>query len=269
MAKPVKPVAPPPALRSQPGTFSARFEDWILYTLGTLPEYADLVATFVDERANEALAAAIGGDLPPLAGQGGRALFIKLDETGAELLNAVSARVRLGLQSASSAGGTQTLEINRNGNGNRFSVLDFISTDAPVDGYSARIVRNNAVNGNLGIIQTGTAPIQISSPGGVTINGETIPQIIAALTPGAVGSYTFAYSSAGDTAVGGLVAGNTLTATSAAYRARNINSNGLDGQGGFTGQWMAMGRFDQSVSGTVSGSTTVILDGATLWKRVF
>lgn len=59
MAKPTKPTAPLPALRSLPDMFSERFENWILYSIETFPDYADAIADFADQQGDEALAAAI------------------------------------------------------------------------------------------------------------------------------------------------------------------------------------------------------------------
>ncbi|EAP75750.1 hypothetical protein [Roseovarius nubinhibens] len=68
MSKPVKPVVPPPALRSEPDTFKDRAEANIEF-FEPLVEYMDDVADFVDEQADAAVAAAQAGDLPPIAGK--------------------------------------------------------------------------------------------------------------------------------------------------------------------------------------------------------
>jgi hypothetical protein len=47
----------------------------------------DDIADFVDEMADDALAAATGGDLPPLTGQAGKVLAVKGDESGAEFVS--------------------------------------------------------------------------------------------------------------------------------------------------------------------------------------
>lgn len=66
MSKPVKPVVPPPALRSEPDTFKDRAEANIEF-FEPLVDYMDDVADFVDEQADAAVAAAQAGDLPPIA----------------------------------------------------------------------------------------------------------------------------------------------------------------------------------------------------------
>jgi hypothetical protein len=85
--KPTKPTSPPQALRSNPENFSANAESWIAYQATTFPNYIDAVTDFVDEMADDALAAALGGDLPPLTGQAGKVLAVKGDESGAEFVD--------------------------------------------------------------------------------------------------------------------------------------------------------------------------------------
>lgn len=84
MVKPTKPTPPDRALRSNPSTFSANAEAWITYQWGTFPDYVDAVADFTDEQADAALAAALGGDLPPLTGKALQFLRVNAGETAAE-----------------------------------------------------------------------------------------------------------------------------------------------------------------------------------------
>jgi len=84
MAKPTKPTVPAPALRSQPDTFNSRVEANVLFW-STLATYMDDVGDFTDEKAAEALAAAIGGDLPPLTGKALNLLRVNSGESAAEL----------------------------------------------------------------------------------------------------------------------------------------------------------------------------------------
>jgi len=81
MSKPVKPVVPPPALRSEPDTFKDRAEANIEF-FEPLVEYMDDVADFVDEQADAAVAAAQAGDLPPIAGKAGQLLKVNAVGTG-------------------------------------------------------------------------------------------------------------------------------------------------------------------------------------------
>lgn len=87
MAKPTKPTPPAQALRSEPATFRARAEAAITYQWDEFPTYIDSVADFVNERADEALAAALGGDLPALTGKAGQYIRVNSSETAAEFTN--------------------------------------------------------------------------------------------------------------------------------------------------------------------------------------
>ena len=84
MVKPTKPTPPDRALRSNPSTFSANAEAWITYQWSEFPDYVDAVADFTDEQAENALAAALGGDLPPLTGKALQFLRVNAGETAAE-----------------------------------------------------------------------------------------------------------------------------------------------------------------------------------------
>lgn len=116
MAKPVRPVAPPRALRSEPETFSANAEGEITYQFDTLPNWMNALADFTDDRADDALAAALAGDLPPITGRAGNFLRVKSDETGAELINgdnltAVAGLATSGLVARTGAGTAATRSI--------------------------------------------------------------------------------------------------------------------------------------------------------------
>jgi len=91
MVKPVKPTAPAPALRSNPDTFSVNAEGTITYMFTTFPDYTDAVADFVDAQADAALAAALGGDLPPLTGNALEFLRVNAGETAGEFYPFVTA----------------------------------------------------------------------------------------------------------------------------------------------------------------------------------
>jgi hypothetical protein len=76
-----KPVAPPPALRSDPANFSANAEGQI--------NYIPLAVDYVEEQAEIAQAAALGGDLPDLTGNEGLFLRVNSGATGAEFADPV------------------------------------------------------------------------------------------------------------------------------------------------------------------------------------
>lgn len=75
MAKPPKPIAPPPALRSEPLSFSDRVEGNLQFW-PILTDYMDAVCDFTDEQADASIAAATAGGLPSLTGKAGR--FIRV-----------------------------------------------------------------------------------------------------------------------------------------------------------------------------------------------
>ncbi|RAZ82107.1 hypothetical protein [Cereibacter johrii] len=86
MPIPPRPPAPTPALRSNPETFSANAEATILYQWGAFPTWIEAIARFTEGQAEAALTAALGGDLPPLAGKAGQFLRVKADGSGPELV---------------------------------------------------------------------------------------------------------------------------------------------------------------------------------------
>lgn len=88
MAKPTKPVPPAPALRSNPDAFRVNAEANILFLFTTLLDYVDSVADFTDEQADAALAAALGGTLPPIVGQALKFIRVNAGETAAEFISA-------------------------------------------------------------------------------------------------------------------------------------------------------------------------------------
>ena len=89
MAKPIKPVVPPAPLRSQPETFAERAEASVVFW-DPFATYLDVVGDFTQEQAELALAAAVGGDLPPLVGQALKFLRVNAAETGVEFSEVVA-----------------------------------------------------------------------------------------------------------------------------------------------------------------------------------
>lgn len=67
--KPVKPTVPPAPSRANPGTDFATKADAFVAFQAPFADYMDAVADFTDERADAALAAALGGTLPALTGK--------------------------------------------------------------------------------------------------------------------------------------------------------------------------------------------------------
>jgi hypothetical protein len=80
MTKPTKPTVPPAPSRANPGPVFSQTADTFAAFQAPFADYLDAVAGYVDERADEALAAALAGDLPSLAGQAGR--FVRVNGAG-------------------------------------------------------------------------------------------------------------------------------------------------------------------------------------------
>ena len=76
MTKPTKPTVPPAPSRSNPGATFSQTADTFAAFQSVFADYLDATAEFVDDRADAALAAALGGSLPPLTGQTGRFLRV-------------------------------------------------------------------------------------------------------------------------------------------------------------------------------------------------
>jgi len=98
--------------------------------------------------------------------------------------------------------------------------------------------------------------------------------LAAKLVAGGLGSLVFAYSTGGDVAFGGTVAGSALRPVGAA---RSVGGNGgssvvavLASGSALTGTWTCLGYFDSTVTDTVtvgSDQLTITIQGATLWQR--
>jgi hypothetical protein len=69
MTKPTKPTVPPAPSRANPGPVFSQTADTFAAFQAPFADYLDALAEFVDDRADEALAAAIGSTLPPLTGR--------------------------------------------------------------------------------------------------------------------------------------------------------------------------------------------------------
>jgi hypothetical protein len=99
MTKPTKPTVPPAPSRANPGPVFSQTADTFAAFQAPFADYLDALAEFVDERADEALAAAIAGDLPPLTGQGGSFPRAKPDGTAMEFRTPAQVRSDIGLNS--------------------------------------------------------------------------------------------------------------------------------------------------------------------------
>ena len=97
MTKPTKPTVPPAPSRSNPGPVFSQTADTFAAFQAPFADYLDALAEFVDERADEALAAALAGDLPPLTGQGGSFPRVKPDGTAVEFRTPAQVRTDLSI----------------------------------------------------------------------------------------------------------------------------------------------------------------------------
>lgn len=117
MAAPTPPVVPLPALRSDPATFKDRAEGNIVF-FQPLVEYMAEVCGFTEDKAAEALAAALAGDLPNISGKDGRVLYItggglgfKLVQTGVHD-DTTNALMPVGAFGLGQKGSTTTVTLN-------------------------------------------------------------------------------------------------------------------------------------------------------------
>ena len=91
------------------------------------------------------------------------------------------------------------------------------------------------------------------------------------LVAGGLGSLVFAYSTGGDVAFGGTVAGSALRPVGAARSVGGAAGSTvvLASGSALTGTWTCLGYFDSTVTATGTGQDppTVTIQGATLWQR--
>ena len=93
--------------------------------------------------------------------------------------------------------------------------------------------------------------------------------LAANLVAGGLGSLVFAYSTGGDVAFGGTVAGSALRPVGAARSVSGSGGASLAYGSALTGTWTCLGYFDSTETNNTGGespSTATIL-GATLWQR--
>ena len=103
MARPDKPVVPPAPSRSRPGTFSDEAETLFRF-LETFVDYLDNSSTFVQQEADEALAAAVTAHISQadLAREAGNALAVNAAGTG--LTAASLSNIAIATQNEAEAG---------------------------------------------------------------------------------------------------------------------------------------------------------------------
>jgi hypothetical protein len=85
MPIPTRPTAPDLPLRSEPSTFNARIENWIVYLAGLFPNWVLSIAGYIEGQAQIATSAAAAAGAAEgfdLEGQAGRVIQVRSDETG-------------------------------------------------------------------------------------------------------------------------------------------------------------------------------------------
>ena len=93
--------------------------------------------------------------------------------------------------------------------------------------------------------------------------------LAANLVAGGLGSLVFAYSTGGDVAFGGTVAGSALRPVGAARSVSGSVGAVLESGSALTGTWTCLGYFDSAETNTSGGGQPdpITIQGATLWQR--
>jgi hypothetical protein len=211
MAKPTKPTAPAPALRSNPDTFSANAEGTISYMFTTFPNYTDALATYVDNRANEAEAAAAAAGAAGgfnLEGRAGQYQRVNAGETALEFvdganLNALVGLSGTGLIARTSEGGAAIVPQNTYPLRAGDNLTGSFTSTVPNDGTrSSGTYTPPLTGGNIKRIVNGGA-FTLAAPSPAANQGTTI--IVVVTNNASAGAITF---SGFDQVVGDLI---TLT----------------------------------------------------------
>jgi len=138
--------------------------------------------------------------------------------------------------------------------------------------------------GNLGVAQDSYDPDFTNNPNAAARRGLVAAAIAAAtattqedpyvglaanLVAGGLGSLVFAYSTGGDVAFGGTVAGSALRPVGAARSVSGSVGAVLESGSALTGTWTCLGYFDSTETNNTGGESpsTATIQGATLWQR--
>lgn len=177
--KPTKPTVPPAPLRSEPSTYSDRMEASLVFWQ-TDADYRSDSNDFVDTRADEALAAALGGDLPALTGKAGQLLRVNAGEDAAEFTNAID-DVTIGQTTPAAV---DSNDLTRNGSPVP-SVAEGTSIYATVGGTANAITLTTGLS--LTVIPTGLEVrfrAGAVNTGATTINIDSIGTVAAKIVTG-------------------------------------------------------------------------------------
>ncbi|MGP3722372.1 hypothetical protein [Cereibacter sphaeroides] len=270
MAIPPRPPAPPPALRSNPETFSANAEATILYQWGAFPAWLERIARFTESQAEAALTAALGGALPPLAGKAGQFLRVKEDGSGPELVarpagdqleaagTGIMVKTSGGVVARSlTSGGNNGIQILYGSGSAGDPTINGITRtqaqwDAGADTTEAVISPAKLQGKVAAMLPTGlgqAAWAAGTSTEEALISPAKLAALLTAPAARAVGSHALARRTSGTAAnIGDTLAGSALAAA---------NANG-DGSSNLSGTWICLGYSTDTSSATRT----------TLWRRI-
>lgn len=187
MPPPVKPVAPPQALRSNPDTFSANAELAIQYQWTALPNWIEAIAEYTEDQADAATAAALTGDVVPDITKVGNFLRVNASGTGLEYQQGLSGRNLIingsgrinqrGYTSGAATSGANQFTLDRWFVVTSGQSLSFTGTSsgrtmtAPAGGVAQVVEGVNIVGGTYVLNWTGTATATVG--GTSRTKGET------------------------------------------------------------------------------------------------
>lgn len=214
--KPTKPTVPPAPSRSNPGATFSQLADAFAAFQTTLATYLDDVATFTDERADDAVAAALLGTLPPLTGQATRYARVSADGTVIEFRTAAQTRTDIGattvggaLFTAASAAAARTTIGATTVGGALITAVDAAAartavgattTGAAVLTAADAAAARTAIDFPSGLNATGTAPLY-ACRSWVNFNGTGTVAIrasgnVSSITDNGTGEYTVNFTTA-------------------------------------------------------------------------
>lgn len=255
MPKPAMPTVPPPPLRSNPDTFSARLEASLLFW-EIFAAYLDAVGDFTGGEADRATAAALAAgaaDGLDLTGQAGRFLAVNASETGQEFRKALALTE-----------GSNNAEVNLTSLGRTLLSLANDAAGRTALGAQAALGFTPVQQGGANVINLSWD--NVSDHLVLQVDADQLGVISNSSSPvDSLGAYVFAKCDF-DVSFGAYVGGWQILPTSAATRVGVANDANIGFNTGpaLTGTWMCCGVLDA----VVESPTNLILYGATLFRKV-